>query len=192
MLEEGKTFSSSHETITTSPEILQKITGLSSFEGIAALLPLPPFQSVEKTKNLLVLDGITDPGNLGTLLRSALAFGWDGVYLTENTCDPFNDKALRAAKGSTFFLPMEEGSFEDFAKNSSSLNVWLADMDGTSLEQVKKSSSLALILSAEGSGVRKKSKELFQKVKIPITPSVESLNVASAGAILLYALKGGL
>lgn len=192
LLAKGSDFASSHETIDTTTEILQKITGLSSMEGVAALLAIPPFQKIEKAKNLLVLDGITDPGNLGTLLRSALSFGWDGIYLTENTCDPFNDKALRAAKGATFFLPMEEGSFVNFLKVAPSFTVLVADMEGTSVNLAKKDTPLALILSAEGSGARQESKEGFQKVKVPMSPSMESLNVAAAGAILLYTLKGAL
>jgi RNA methyltransferase, TrmH family len=192
LLTEKSDFSSSHKTVKTTPEILQKITGFSSLEGMAALLAIPPFQKIEKAKNLLVLDGVTDPGNLGTLLRSALSFGWDGIYLTENTCDPFNDKALRAAKGATFFLPMEEGSFANFLKIASSFTVLVADMEGTPVHLAKKDTPLALILSAEGAGARQESKETFQKVKVPMFPSMESLNVASAGAILLYTLKGGL
>ncbi len=95
-----------HYVVTDS--ILKKITGLPAPDGFVAIAPFPQPQSLENKKRLLILDRISDPGNLGTLLRTALALNWDGVIFTPGTVDPFNDKALRASKGALFSLPYWE------------------------------------------------------------------------------------
>ena len=181
-------------TYTVSKEILKKITGVPEPEPIVATISMPLFQDLSNTSHLLVLDGISDPGNLGTLLRTALALGWDGAYLLENTCDPYNEKALRAAKGATFRLPLQEGSWEQLLTilTKNSFQVLVADKEGQKACQIPKKTPIALLLSRESQGVREEAKHLFQRVTIPMQDSMESLNVASAGAILLYQLKGDL
>jgi len=180
------------EILLITHDILKKITGLPNPEPIAAVVSTPPFQDLSNSSRLLVLDGLSDPGNVGTLIRSALALGWDGVYLLENTCDPFNEKALRAAKGATFKLPMSEGTWNNFLSMSqkNSFQVLVADINGTQVQDHTISAPLALILSKESQGAREEAKKLFQKITIPMNSQAESLNVASAGAILLYELKG--
>jgi RNA methyltransferase, TrmH family len=179
------------EVLLVTHDILKKITGVPNPEPIAATVSTPPFSDLSNASRLLVLDGLSDPGNVGTLIRSALALGWDGVYLTENTCDPFNEKALRAAKGATFKLPLCEGTWNDFVTMSEKkpLKVLLADIIGSNIQDHKGNDSLALILSKESQGPRKEAKELFEKITIPMNNQAESLNVASAGSILLYELK---
>lgn len=183
-----------NQTYFVSASILKKITGIASPEPIAAIVSAPSFKPLTQVQHLLVLDGIADPGNLGTLLRTALALGWDGAFLLENTCDPFNDKALRAAKGATFRLPLQEGSLEEFLQlaKQENLHILIADKDGSSLKQAKKKNPIALVLSRESQGPRKELKECFEKISIPMEGDMESLNVASAGAILLYHLKDAL
>jgi RNA methyltransferase, TrmH family len=179
-----------YETIEVTHAISKKITGLASPEPISATIAIPPYEPVLQRSYVLVLDGISDPGNLGTLLRTALALGWEGVYLTENTCDPFHEKALRAAKGATFSLPMQKGSWEEFAKKSSFFHTFVADMQGSSIKDLfLPEGPIALVLSRESSGARTSAKNQFQTVCIPMQEGMESLNVASAGAILLYGLK---
>lgn len=192
ILELNHPFFSTTPTIRVTKEILMKVTGLEEPEGVAAIVAMPSFCDLSKVSHLLVLDGIADPGNLGTLLRTAAALGWDGVYLTENSCDPFNEKALRAAKGATFSLPLQEGTWEDFKAKSSRFTTFVADMGGISIDLVKAVDPVALILSRESMGARKEAKELFSSVKVPMCENTESLNVAAAGAILLYAFKRNL
>lgn len=113
----------------TAP-VMRKLSGLDSAEGVEAvgIMSLPPsFCSLERTadslvalsswcprpKRLLVLDAIQDPGNLGTLLRTAAAFDWDGVFLLNGCCDPFNEKALRASRGSCFWIPIASGQWNE-------------------------------------------------------------------------------
>jgi len=181
----------SKETIVVSYEILKKITGNVHPEPVAALGPLPDFQDLSGVSYLLALDGVSDPGNLGTLLRSALALGWGGAYLLENTCDPFNEKALRAAKGATFRLPLAQGSWNAFTEmaDQNSFQVFVADIEGNNIRHTTSSLPIALLLSRESQGIREGMKKKFPKITIPIEKKMESLNVAIAGAILLYELR---
>ncbi len=192
IVQEGASFSfPARETLFVTYEILKKITGTVHPEPIAAVVHLPSFQDLSSVSHLLVLDGISDPGNLGTLLRTALALGWNGAYLLENTCDPFNEKALRAAKGATFRLPLAQGNWDSFVEmiQKNSFQVLVADIEGKDIRQTRCPSPIALLLSRESQGVRSEAKASFFKVTIPIQKQMESLNVAAAGAILLYELR---
>ncbi len=192
LLQEGHDLplQTSAQVITVTAEILKKITGVINPEPLAALVEMPPFQNLENSPYLLVLDGIADPGNLGTLIRSALALGWSGVYITENSCDPFNEKALRAAKGATFRMPLQEGSWEDLLKLIKHRQVFVADIEGSPPPKEPPKSPIALILSKESTGPRKEtSQKPFQKITIPMSGLMESLNVSGAGAILLERLN---
>ena len=178
------------ETIRVSSAILKKITGLPEPDGWAAIVRRPAEQALDQKDYLLILDAVSDPGNLGTLFRTALGLGWQGVWLTPGCADPFNDKALRAAQGATFRLPFERVFPEkiiDWA-NRRKASLFVADLKGSLPDQCERRSPLALVLGNEGQGPGTWTKSLVLRVTIP-TSAVESLNVASAGAILLYALR---
>jgi TrmH family RNA methyltransferase len=167
-----------------SEAILKKITGLSQSDGFAAIVHLPPPQDLRQKKFLVILDQITDPGNLGTLLRTALALGWEGVIVTPGTVDLFNDKVLRAAKGAHFHLPYARMTVEEIAEMK--VNLYTADLKGDALDEVHFKGPRALILSNEAHGPRN---WVSKKLTIPMNEQVESLNVATSGAILLYAMR---
>lgn len=182
---------SAKKTLFATQEILKKITGLQEPEGIAAELALPDQGLLEKNQFLLILDGISDPGNLGTLLRTALALGWDGVFLTPQTADPFNDKAMRASKGACFFLPIQQGSYDelDLIIKKNNMTIYVADMRGQCLDSCQIKTPLALILGSESHGPSAWSKKQSSAISIPMTKNSESLNVGAAGAILMYQLR---
>lgn len=178
---------SAKQTFYVTEEILKKVTGLETPEPAAAIVAMPAGSTLEGKRKIVVLDGIADPGNLGTLLRTALALGWDGAFLTEECVDPFNDKALRAAKGATFLLPLRMGNVEELLALMEGYQSFVADMHGTPLPKVKSEEKLILILGNEAKGVSEKLKMHCDKVAVPIN-NIESLNVAAAGAILMYQL----
>lgn len=120
-------------------------------------------------------------------MRTALGLGWEGVILTPGTVDLFNDKALRAAKGATFLLPYTRMTTEEIARLK--LHFFTADLEGTPLEKGDFKPPLALILSNEGRGPGTWSEKLAKKITIPMSRQIESLNVATSGAILLYAMR---
>ncbi|MDF2550408.1 MAG: hypothetical protein K0S07_1475 [Chlamydiales bacterium] len=178
-------------TYLVTPGILEKISNCQQPEDTLAVFPLPHFgeRPLSGKKWLLALDRVRDPGNLGTLMRSALAFGWQGIFLLDGCCDPYNDKALRAARGASFFLPTQQGSFSDLQALASEekLPLLVADLDGSAPKEQEE--GLILLLGNESSGPIEEAKSTYSTVTIPMG-DIDSLNVAVAGSILMYVLKG--
>ncbi|MES2345519.1 MAG: RNA methyltransferase [Chlamydiota bacterium] len=180
------------ETYFVTAAILKKVTGLENPEPVAGVIDMPKTSDLKGMRFLLALDQVSDPGNLGTLLRTALSLGWDGAFLIDGCVDPFNDKAIRAAKGATFRLPLRRGSSEELRALivSNKMHALVADMKGTSLYAIEKHSPLLLILGNESKGPSSFAKKHFLSVCIPMQGPMESLNVATAGAILMHHLRG--
>lgn len=175
-----------------TPEIMKKITGVMTPEGIAAEVDLPDASLLLTCRWILALDGVSDPGNVGTLLRTAYAFGWEGVYLLPGTCDPFNDKALRASLGAIFALQYRSGSPQDLMQlhQTSNLPLYSADLTGTSIDTLSPMLKGAiLVLGSESQGLSTPIRLHSQRITIPMQPHVDSLNVAIAGGIMLYTLR---
>lgn len=187
LITSGPTFIQADEHYLVSTPILKKITGLAHPDGFAAEVSLPIPQDLGAKKFLVILDQIGDPGNLGTLLRTALALGWEGVILTPGTVDLFNDKALRSAKGATFHIPYARLTIEEVSQLK--MHFFTADLNGKSLQSAIFKPPLALILSNEAHGPREWSEKIGEKITIAMSKPVESLNVAASGAILLYEMR---
>jgi len=179
--------SSDPSHIQVSEEVFKKITGLTSPEPMLAEFPLPQPQSLQDVPSLLVLDRVTDPGNLGSLLRSALALGWGGVFFLPHCVDPFNDKVLRASKAALFSLPYTTGHLQDLFALAPHFSAYVADLTGNELNKTFPSKRPLLVLSHESQGVSAELQDFGTKITIPIK-NMESLNVAAAGAILMYEL----
>ncbi len=182
------------KTILVTEEILQKIAGLGFFDGVLAEVDQPQPQDVSMKNFVLILDQIQDPGNVGTLLRTALALGWEGVIATPNTADFFNDKVLRASQGAVFRLPFSLQTPDQITSwiQERKSPLWVADAGGSSLKGVSFRPPVALVLGNEGQGVGSWAKSLGKSIAIPLQNKVESLNVAAAGSILLYEMRGAL
>ncbi|MCB1180487.1 MAG: RNA methyltransferase [Chlamydiia bacterium] len=172
-------------------EILQKISGLKTFSDAVAEFSLPKPKQIEKQKWILVFDAVSDPGNMGTLLRTALAFGWEAAYFLDHTVDPFNDKVIRSSRGALFYLPFSHGTLDDLKKFSHhhNLPILVADTRGKPLLKSQPKKGALLVVSNEAHGPCKKLSHLGETISIPMTNNVESLNVGVAGSILLYHLK---
>lgn len=174
-----------------SPEVMAKMTGMQHPEGLLAEVVMPEFSSLADLKYIVALDNINDPGNMGTLLRTALALGWEGLYILENSCDPFNEKVLRAARGAHFRLPIAFGFASTLRQliQNNGLKGYAADVKGCSPNQVDISSGVLLVLGNEAHGCSEEVLNFCSKVSIPMPGEMESLNVAVAGGILMYAIK---
>jgi TrmH family RNA methyltransferase len=170
--------------------VLEKIASAVTPEGIIAEVAMPTLVSLEKKKRILCLANIQDPGNMGTLLRSALALGFDGAFLVEPCCDPCNDKALRAAKGATFDLALQRGSWQEFQKlaERKGCTIFGADLDGKELQGDIKEPFI-LILGNEAQGIQAPPYISYKKITLPMHNGVNSLNVTAAGAIFMYILS---
>lgn len=161
-----------------TPQVFKKITNQPSPEGIVAEFPLPEPSSLEGLDWVLVLDRVTDPGNMGSLLRTALALGWQGVLFLPGCVDPFCEKVISASRGALFFLPF------CFGELHIALPLVIADTKGKPLSPLKR---CALVLGNEANGVSPDIEG--EKICIPQKGQMESLNVAVAGGIMMYGLK---
>jgi TrmH family RNA methyltransferase len=143
---------------------------------------------------LLVLDGVQDPGNAGTLIRTAAAFGLSGVIALDGTVDPWNPKSVRAAAGACFSVPVLGAPWSEAGPALAAANVpiLVADARGTPVSDVGPRSPWALVVGSEGGGPRPEVQAAAARhVAVPMSGGTESLNAAVAGAILLYALTRG-
>jgi RNA methyltransferase, TrmH family len=174
-----------------SPAVLKKMAGMPSCDPIAAEFFLPPPSTLANNAPLLVLDAVQDPGNVGTLLRTALAFGWRGVFFLPGCADPFHEKVIRSSRGALFWLPWREGSWEELQqiKTKNHLRAYIADIRGKPLPSLQPHKNTLLLLSNEGEGVSCKTEGFGEKITIPMTKESESLNVAIAGGVLMYYLR---
>jgi TrmH family RNA methyltransferase len=141
---------------------------------------------------IMALAGLQDPGNLGTIIRSAEAFGSAGIILGEGTVSPLNAKAVRASAGSIFRLPVvaAAAALEDVVTKLRAQNVRLiatSSHKGTPLDQANLTGPIAVFIGSEGSGLtRGLMTQMYEVVAIPHTAQVESLNAGVAGSIILY------
>jgi TrmH family RNA methyltransferase len=145
----------------------------------------------EISDKILFLDGIQDPGNLGTLLRSACAFNFKTVFLAEGSVDLYNMKVIRSSQGAIFKLNFIYGdSIEFLNKIKKTHKVYSTNVrNGKSVLDIKEKDKFVLILGNEGNGVSDKINNLsFDNLYIPMS-NTESLNVGVAGAILMYELN---
>lgn len=143
----------------------------------------------------LVLDGLQDPGNLGTLWRTADAFGADGLILLPGCADPWSPKTVRATMGACFRLPVYEGSLEEVRERLDQAKLPLyatALREDTEDLRALSLSRAAVVIGSEGKGVSPAVLAASEKtVKIPMLPRCESLNAAVAGAVVLWQMGFG-
>jgi RNA methyltransferase, TrmH family len=190
------------DTLSLPDRLFDSVIPSESPQGVAALVRLRTFSLENILERLqvgpIVLPvGLQDPGNLGTIVRSAEAFGSAGVILWEGTVSPFNFKAVRATAGSLFRVPMVCGNRESSATQPDDILgklrvqsvrlIATSSHKGTALDQADLKSPCAIIIGNEGSGL---SREVMAKmdeiVAIPHAPQVESLNAGVAASIVLY------
>ena len=140
---------------------------------------------------ILLLDSIQDPGNLGTLIRAARAFGVSTVVALDGSVDPWNAKAVRASAGASFHLDVVRAKWSAVAPwlESGNVQVLAADADGRDVSAVEPNTAWALAVGNEGAGLRAELVEVAAcKVAIPMGKGADSLNAGVAGSILLYVL----
>ena len=143
----------------------------------------------------LVLDAVQDPGNVGTMARSALAFGASGLLALPGTADLLNSKALRGSMGALFRLKsahLTDAALLEWA-TAGRVELWAADVGGEDVRKMKAPTGpVALVVGNEGAGVRKEiAAACVRRIAIPIAAAAESLNVAVAAGILLHEVTRG-
>jgi TrmH family RNA methyltransferase len=185
----GKLESANIEVDEVAGDLLQSASETETSQGILAVLELEALPIPDQSNFILIPDQIRDPGNLGTLIRTAAAAGVRAVLLPPETTDAFAPKVVRAGMGAHFWLPihaMEWDEIEQVCK-SAKLQVFLADMFGQSCWETDLSVSLALIVGGEAEGASAQARELADIiVSIPMPGDAESLNAGVAGAVLIF------
>ena len=176
--------------IEVSMEVLKKITMLNTPPKMIGLCE----KKIDTTigKRILVIDEVQDPGNMGTIIRSAVAFNIDTIVIGDNTVDIFSPKVVRATQGMIFHIPIVFYSIDKLIPILNKLNIPIYATNVKYGEEVKnltkkEKECFALIIGNEGSGVNPKYLEKSDKfIYIPMNDVVESLNVAVATSIILY------
>jgi TrmH family RNA methyltransferase len=183
------------ETLLLPDKLFASVVPSDAPQGVAALARWKEFSledvlAKSKAGPLLAIAGVQDPGNLGTILRSAEAFGAGGVLLGEGTVSPFNPKVVRASAGSVFRLPVARVKLSTALGRMKERGLRLlatTSHKGTPLDQAKLAGPLAIFIGSEGAGLsRDLIGEMDEVVAIPQAPEVESLNVGVAASIVLY------
>jgi TrmH family RNA methyltransferase len=183
------------EVLRLTDEVFASVVETQSPQGIAALL-VPPVHTIEAmmtgTPLILVAARLQDPGNLGTLVRSAEAFGATGVLTTTGTVSAWNQKALRASAGSVFRVPVVVVTSEELAGlKARGVRLMAAVAEGSrdavAAQDAEFAGAAAILIGNEGAGLSEELLEIADvRVTIPCPGKVESLNAAVAGSLLLY------
>lgn len=178
-----------------SEGVFQHIAHTQSPQGIIAVVAMEQNVTVTGDK-ILMVDQVQDPGNLGTMIRSADAAGFSAIILGEGTVDIYNDKVIRSTQGSIFHIPVIQANLMDKIKKIKQIGftIWATALeDAIDYDQMDVQEKIAIIVGNEGAGIQEK---LLRKadhlVKIPIYGKAESLNVSIAASILMYDVQRSL
>ena len=171
-----------------SEEIIDKISFSQNPEGVVGICQTLQEKIPARMDKVVYLDNIQDPGNMGTIIRTALALNYDAIILSENCVSIYNPKVVSATKGAMFLIPILVGDINKYKRGQKIIASTLNEQS-VLLDDLEKPKSFILVLGNEAHGVSEEiisNSDIF--VKIPID-NIDSLNVAVAGAILMYKLK---
>ncbi|MDR0898192.1 MAG: RNA methyltransferase [Oscillospiraceae bacterium] len=182
------------EALLAPAHVLASVCEVKTPQGVAAAVKMPPALDLAAAESpLLVLDGVQDPGNVGTMLRTAEAAGFKGALLSEACADPFAPKTVRASMGSVLRLPFARGDLPAMLAVLAGRGYTLvsAELGGQPFAQAARALQppFALVIGSEGRGVSPAVSALCGlKVALPMRGRAESLNAAVAAGILMYGL----
>lgn len=176
-------------TIELTKNLIARISGTEASQGIVGLFAIQP--GIPKHPQfLLVVDGVQDPGNLGTLMRSAKAMGVDGIITTPGTVDFYSPKVVRSAMGVHFAMPILHLSWEEIQTQfpKGTMEFWnMVVVGGDSILEIKPTFPLAVVIGSEAHGVSSTAQAWSDmNITIPMQNKTESLNAGVAGSIALY------
>ena len=173
-------------------EIMEKISEQKSISYNAAVVRFIKEDSI--TGNVLILDGVQDPGNLGTIIRSCIAFGVSNIILSDNSVDLYNSKVIRATEGMIFNINVLRRNLIEFIPTVKNLGYKIVGTDvknGIDIKDINKE-NIAIVMGSEGQGLSNEVKNMCDDfVYIKMDSACESLNVGVATSILLYEVYNG-
>ncbi|QYA47815.1 TrmH family RNA methyltransferase [Nosocomiicoccus ampullae] len=181
---ENSEFNFDLKTTVVTKDVMKSLSTLVTPPGIIAVVEMNT-QTIDSNR-ILALDGVQDPGNLGTLIRTADAFNFKRILIGKDTVDPYSDKVLRSSQGSHFHVSIEDTDLIEAINDFDGI-VLTTDLQGELLNKNKITGPLMIVLGNEGQGV---SDDVLShanyKVKIDMPGHAESLNVSVAGGILMH------
>ena len=184
------------DVIELAPLVFASAAETDSPQGVLAIAEIPARSldtlALDARVRLVVLDAVQDPGNVGTILRTAAALGATAAVAMPGTVDLWNAKVVRSAMGASFHFPVLAATWDalDLFRRRESLALWGADALGAPLDTLHPPARLGLVVGNEGAGLSIDARNRIDTLAaLPIGPAVESLNVAVATGIFLYQLR---
>lgn len=172
--------------ILVADKVFSKMSDTVTSQGVLAVVKKPERPLSAPQGNCLVLDGLQDPGNVGTLIRTAAACGFTDVYAVD-TVDVYSPKVLRSAMSAHFCVNVWQADMQSVLETLSGLQIVTADMSGEDVFGASFSEKVALVLGNEGNGLSDYVRaNVPRSVSLPMQNEFESLNVAIAGSVIMY------
>lgn len=178
------------DNVFVSESVMKKISSQQSISKVAAIVNI--VDSNISDANAVILDNLQDPGNLGTIIRSAVAFGFENIFLGQGTVDVYNEKTIRASEGMIFLVNLKKLDLVNDIEYIKNFGYTLLGTDVVSGESIKKykDKKVAIIIGNEGRGMNK-SIECDKYIKIGMSPMCESLNAGVSASILMSEVFNG-
>jgi len=176
------------EVISVTPNVMDKLSSVNAPPGVVFICKMSETQMPELPA--IAVENLSDPGNMGAILRTANAAGYRQVYLTEDCTDPYSPKSVRASMSGLFFVKVYSAPREELLKTLKNTPILVADMRGENLFSFLAPERYALVIGNEGNGVSETVKAASaHTVSIPMQGSQESLNASVAAGIAMYLLS---
>ncbi|MBE5742789.1 MAG: RNA methyltransferase [Clostridiales bacterium] len=179
------------KTLTVTDEVFSFLSDAVTPQGVLAVLKEEQKSPIKPTKPSVLLDGVSDPGNMGTIIRTCAAVGVEDVYLVD-CCDPFSPKAVRSSMSGIFFVNLYFLKREEVKTVMGDTPIIVADMNGENVFTFNPPNEYCLVIGNEANGVSNEIEEIAtHTVKIPMKQTSESLNAGISLAVTLYELTEG-
>ena len=185
---EGVDYKDYPNTMVVSPKVMKFISELDTPKKVMGICKKKNNEVIGS--KVIVLDNVQDPGNLGTIIRSSVAFNFDTILISEDTVDPYNSKVIRACQGMNMKTNIIQGDLTKYLKELKDYKIYATSVtNGKDVKNIDANNKLCVVMGNEGNGVRPEIKEQCTKnLYIEMNRNVESLNVGIAASILLYEL----
>lgn len=179
------------DIVVVPKELLLKISDAKTPQGVVAVLRIPEIANDDLCGKFIYCDNLQDPGNVGTIIRTADAFSFSGVILSHNSADVFSPKVIRSSQGSLFNIKVITGKSIEYLKNAKEKGVFVTSTalygECVDISDMKKCENQIFVIGNEGSGVSEEILKISDEITyIPMTGKAESLNAGVAASILMY------
>ena len=187
----AKKYQKIKEIVAVSSNVIEKLTSTKTPQGVIAIVKIESLKLRKPSGNYLVLDNIQDPGNMGTIIRSAVGADFLDIY-SINSVDFRNDKVVRSTMGNIFKVNIFQTNNQEFIENFKNWNLPLysADFGGENIFEFKPENKFGVVIGNEGNGVSEEISNICtKKITIPMKNNLESLNAGVSSAIIMYVLS---